>query len=135
MIDWDGEGVYSFDLLDSLEKLDNRLEKERGLRFTYVSRTETIIDGYVVRSRRHHKFPILNFTEYDPEMQRIFGITGRLVGSVIDYEPLEIAYSQLLPDTNFAVEVAKNGRIYDIPSPAEPIYFPPRLEDEFGYLS
>ncbi len=123
MINWDEEGAYSFELLDSLELLERRMHRDRGLRFIYDSLANTVIEGYVIKSMRHAQYPLVSFSEYDSDMQHKFGITGHLIGSIVG---TEVVKSKLLPDTTFAVIRPEAARIFNIPGPAQPVFFHPR---------
>jgi hypothetical protein len=123
MIDWDEHGFFDFDFLDALEEFGEKIHRQPGLRFCYNSRSRTVIDGEIVRLPRSGLEPIVTFREYRQDMSLLFGITGRLLGSVVDLLPLTIAPGQVIPDTDLAVVKSGQDRIFTIPTPASQIHY------------
>lgn len=124
MIDWDGHGTYSFEELDELERFYLNL-RTKNLRFMYRTRSDTVIDGQVRIGESTGSPAVINFLEYSTEGKRIFGVTGNLLGSIVAYDPVEIAEGVLLPDSNFAVRRGCDESIATIASPVQTIHYPP----------
>lgn len=124
-IDWDGEGIYTFQQLDELEAFANKIYGGEKFGFTYAAGGHIIVAEVVKPARATYPEPVVHFLQYDEATLPIFGITGSVMGSITDCDnPYTIAHHQILPGNELAV-LHVSGDILTIPAPSEPIYYHP----------
>ncbi len=107
MIDWDGHGYTPFDTLARYDALAEVLDEFRqiiftkGASFSYLSRVGSTINGDICGIKLDA--PIVNLEEFNSDGERIFGVSGFILGSCIQRRPLEIAKGIILPDADIAI--------------------------------